>query len=275
MLVYQLSYLLLLPKFACDELIDDKWTPLVDGSAKYDQQCKPSYFCHNKDSIRWNYEPSPTTLTNFMTEWHLECQPSAYIAAAGESFLFGTVVGSFLAPYIINCFGQKNLVVASCIIKGSLNIVLLLLPKRVDLYWSADMMFPILFLGTMANFVGLIAGYQLFCDYAPQRRHAIMGTLWMVGEGMCTVIVSIYYWKISKNWAYLIWVVTGLYFILSILQMMMLVESPRLYYENKQYAECYDCMKYMGSFNRCGMQPKTLKLISDKDVLTKRESLRE
>ena len=36
MLIYQFSYLLLLPKFSCDELIDGKWTALIDGTPEYD-----------------------------------------------------------------------------------------------------------------------------------------------------------------------------------------------------------------------------------------------
>ena len=92
---------------------------------------------------------------------------------------------------------------------------------------------------------------------------------------MCTVICSVYYWKISTNWAYLMWVVTCLYFVFAILSVFILVDSPKRFYANKKYAECYDCLKYMGKYNGCGPQPKARRLISDKDVLTKRISQKE
>jgi MFS family permease len=190
-------------------------------------------------------------------------------------FFIGLVIGSFMAPQMINCFGQKKLVVARLIILGLLDLILLLMPKSSDLEWSVNALFAILFIVGVVNFIGLIAGYQLFCDYAPERRHPIMGTLWQIGEGMCTVICSIYYWKISKNWTYLMMIVTCLYFIFAVFSMLILVDSPKRFYANKKYAECYDCLKYMGKYNGCGPQPKVLKLIAHKDVLSKRLSQKE
>ena len=56
LIAYQLSYLLLLPKFSCDEKIGNDWLPIPDGSEAYEEKCKPEYFCDHSDTIKWQYE---------------------------------------------------------------------------------------------------------------------------------------------------------------------------------------------------------------------------
>lgn len=97
-----------------------------------------------------------------------------------------------------------------------------------------------------------------------------MGSMWNIGEGLCTVIISLYYMYVSLDWSYLIWVVNGLYVCFAIAQIFLIIDSPKKLYAEKRYAECYDCMKYMGNFNGVTIQPLALKLISDKSVLGKK-----
>ena len=123
---------------------------------------------------------------------------------------------------------------------------MLLIPKSAGLYWSQYVMIVMLFLDGVINFSGTIAGYQLFCDYAPERRHAIMGSLWNIGEGACVIWCTLYYMFISKDWSWLIWAVTGIHILLGSIVALFLTESPAWLYTNQKYKDCYDVLKYMG-----------------------------
>ena len=56
LLIYNLPYLLLLPKFSCSQLKDGKWFPINysdDEDSDYQKYCNPTYFCKNTDTIQW------------------------------------------------------------------------------------------------------------------------------------------------------------------------------------------------------------------------------
>jgi MFS family permease len=52
MVIYQLSFLLLLPQFTCKQEIEGKWESIADGSTEHTMYCRPEHFCLD-DSIRW------------------------------------------------------------------------------------------------------------------------------------------------------------------------------------------------------------------------------
>lgn len=108
---------------------------MVDGSTEHSMYCRPEHFCLD-DSIRWEYKPSITSLTNWMTQYHLECSSSAYVASFMQAYLTGLVIGSFISPLLISKFGQKRLVILRTFTLAVFDIFLLLLPKKEDLLWS-------------------------------------------------------------------------------------------------------------------------------------------
>ena len=88
-----------------------------------------------------------------------------------------------------------------------MNVITLLLPKREGLVWSQMVLIFCMFLMGAILMSGSIAGYSLFCDYAPKRRKAIMGSMFNFGEGFDTIVISLYYMYVSLEWSFLIWVV--------------------------------------------------------------------
>ena len=52
-LTYCFQYLILLPNWSCEQLIDGQWIQIAPDSERYSQYCKPAYFCQNKDTIKW------------------------------------------------------------------------------------------------------------------------------------------------------------------------------------------------------------------------------
>ena len=91
------------------------------------------------------------------------------------------------------------------------DIILLLLPKKVDLIWSQYTVIALLFLMGFVSFIGVVAGYQSFCDYAPSNMHPTLGMGWNIGEGIVVIIASLYYRYLSLDWAGLIWFTVVLY----------------------------------------------------------------
>ena len=84
-----------------------------------------------------------------------------------------------------------------------------------------------LFLIGVFNFIGLVSGYQLFCDYAPESHKALMGTMWNISEGLDIIWVTLYYKYISLDWQHLVWWLVGCHLLFSIGQMIVLIDSPK------------------------------------------------
>ena len=76
-----------------------------------------------------------------------------------------------------------------------------------------------------------------------------MGVLCMAGESIDVVIVSLYYLFISKDWSYLVIVITVAHILFGIAQMFVLIESPKKLYTEERYRACYDSLTYMAAFN--------------------------
>lgn len=159
LIVYQLNYLLLLPKFACDIKSGGSWSTLKDGSAAYEEKCNPEYFCQNQDTMRWSYVNSEFTLNNWMTSWHMECDTGTYIAAISELYFIGLVIGAQISPWVISLVGMKTPIVWRSFLLAFLNTILLVLPKAAGIEWSQMVLCGCMFLIGIVNFVGTIAGY--------------------------------------------------------------------------------------------------------------------
>ena len=61
--VYGLGYLLLYPKYSCQQLINGIWVPISSDS----DNCKPDYFCHNKETLKFQrIDDDVVSLNNWM-----------------------------------------------------------------------------------------------------------------------------------------------------------------------------------------------------------------
>ena len=107
-LIYNQGYLLLLPAFKCEGIIDP--TP-----KKIEDQCKPEYFCEHKE-IKWSIvEDDIFTLDNWMKKFNLYCGSDLLISAIGMAYFSGFAVGAAVLPGLSDKYGRKWTFVISVI----------------------------------------------------------------------------------------------------------------------------------------------------------------
>ena len=98
-----------------------------------------------------------------------------------------------------------------------------------------------------------------------------MGTMWNLGEGMDTVIFSLYYMFFSHDWTYLVQGLVVLHILFGIGQYYVLIESPKKQYAEGNYRGLYDSLKYMGDFNGIALQFKAEKLLRHSKTMVAHE----
>ena len=83
--------------------------------------------------------------------------------------------------------------------------------------------------GMMAS-VRVNVGYVYLMELMPKNKQTLVGTLWNVGEAMIYFIATIYFWKVSKNWYFIVLVGYAMQ-MFSFFGSLLLPESPRLLVE--------------------------------------------
>jgi len=107
-LIYCQSYLLLLPKFSCQGIIDP--------SKEYDDKCVPEYFCKHNE-IKWSIvEDDQYTLDNWMKKYALYCASDLTISAIGMAYFSGFAVGAAFLPGLSDVYGRKWVFLTSVVV---------------------------------------------------------------------------------------------------------------------------------------------------------------
>jgi MFS family permease len=92
-------------------------------------------------------------------------------------------------------------------------------------------------------------GYIYMCEFAPQKHHTLMGTVWNCSEGAIFIYLTLYYYYISKEW---VW--TQVYGaatnVVTCILLFWIPESPKYLYSEKRYKECVEVLQKMKKFNQ-------------------------
>jgi len=80
-------------------------------------------------------------------------------------------------------------------------------------------------------------GYNYFAEFAPKRTHAVMGTIWIVGDGVMFIGITLYYRFVSKNWEPVFVFALILNIIVLAVLVFILPESPKWLYNKRRFKE--------------------------------------
>ena len=185
------------------------------------------------------------SLENWSYEYDLTCKGSFFIALFSMLYFANWAIASVIFPPLSDKYGRKKLVMYMVFENLTIYIIFLLLPRHH--YWSVYVIMVGLFImGNQAAIVGCVA----FCylnELAPTKYHTTLSTIWLVTEGITSIILAIYYDYITKRWEYIIifYVCEG--FFVLIFHFTFLPESPKWLYENQRYHECFKVLDSIAS----------------------------
>ena len=109
-MIYNLTYLLLFPKYNCWWKNGDVMEPIVNGSESYESYCKPEYFCQNLEKVGFQSNTeSHLSLVNFVTKFNMDCYSGFQISLPGMVFFGGWGLSSMVLPSMADKYGRKKL----------------------------------------------------------------------------------------------------------------------------------------------------------------------
>ena len=69
---------------------------------------------------------------------------------------------------------------------------------------SLDAMIFVMFCFGMTTSIRINVGYVYLMELVPENKQTLIGTCWNIGEAMVYMIGTIYFWKISKDWYFVV-----------------------------------------------------------------------
>ena len=191
---YNLAYLIQQPSYICtfedDEMSDD--------------QCTAANICDGAFGII-GFEIDFSN-SNSILNWHqkldLMCAESWKVNFLGAAYLIGSAVTVLWIPRLSDKSGRKWFYGAGVMIDFALFSAIFL----VD---NLDIMIGIMFCFGATNVLRTQIGLVYMMEFNPKNLQIVIGSLWGISRAFIKSFSTIYFWKISKNWLYIIGVGYG------------------------------------------------------------------
>ena len=179
--IYNLSFLELLPQFTCNYVGQTSTFP-----------CKEADFCSNS-SIEYVITPSPTSLYNWVEKLGLICRPGWQVGFLGSSFFLGWCSTLLWLPSFGDKYGRRKIFWIGNIV--TLGIFTVLMVSKS--FWLTVSM---IFLNGAFESIRLSIGYNYCMELIGASYRTFYGTIWNVNEGLVYLWATIYFWQIDKHW---------------------------------------------------------------------------
>lgn len=165
-LIYQLSYLLLYPRYTCwKRQPNGSLSPIAYPSADFTEYCQPHYFCSHKQEIVFKRDyDCLMTLNNLILKYNADCWDPIWISLPAMMFFLGWTLGSLWLPAYGDQYGRKKLYVLCLCGTLATMVAILLLPSSKP--WFC-VLIGIFFVNGVINGGRGSAGYCLMVEMAP------------------------------------------------------------------------------------------------------------
>ena len=114
-LIYNLPYLLLLPKMKCQM----NGASIASGSADFDKYCNQDYICKNPDLKSFTYQidwKQQYSLRNWIDSFNLFCASNFQISLIAMNFFIGQAIMCIFIPKLQDKYGRKKVFLISSIV---------------------------------------------------------------------------------------------------------------------------------------------------------------
>jgi len=222
-------------------------------------KCPKEVACskNNPKDFEYTYDwDSPLSLTNYIYELSIECEPAYKIKLIGCFYFAGVLVSIVLWTMCTDFFGRKKIILLGPVMQlaafagvSFCNRSLLL----VYLYY--------LLLGC-GSVITICTSYNYLVEFTPRRHRIAVGTLYISVQVLPALLMPVYLSMVSDDPNYYLFI--G--FVASIcgfLFLQPLPESPKYLFSKEMYQQCEDSLNFISRFNGSGVVVDMQRQIED------------
>ena len=125
------------------------------------------------------------------------CATPWKVGFIGSAFFLGWCTTILWLPRLSDGNGRKKFFMAGM----ALNMLLYTMLMTCE---SLDAMIFVMFCFGMTTSIRINVGYVYLMELVPENKQTLIGTCWNIGEAMVYMIGTIYFWKISKDWYFVV-----------------------------------------------------------------------
>ena len=231
-----MSYLQLENKYICffEEFQEFRLAPNAD----YD--CNPEKYNVSQCHVD---EDNPETLQNWIQRLDLHCESKTKVGFIGSCYFIGFLIGALFFPRLSDTFGRKRFVIFGICVHAIIQIGFVVF-DNLYVYYAL-----IIMMGTVAINRASI-GFILGMESIPESSRFYSGAAFHLVDGSMNYLGSFYFLLISRDWIYFGYFNVGLGFIILILAVIFLLESPKFFYTKGRFAEARQVINKIAKTNK-------------------------
>ena len=211
------------------------------GSEEHKAVCKPEYFCNNRDTVEWEIDwSSEFSISNWMTDFRLECESSRAIGMVGGSYFTGYIISTLITKQVCDGLGRKRAFWLGRAIQAFVYISMALLSTadRSNFWWFYWLLF---FMGLQNN-INRTAGCNYYCELMPEASQARFIMYMEVLENGGELLIALVFMLTDTDWRTPYSIAAAMIIAFMTLGLVWMPESPHYLFEAERYEECRDAL---------------------------------
>lgn len=167
--------------------------------------------------VDWDSESS---LDNWYVQQNMECISKARIGLIGSAYFIGWAFAAVFIPRLSDLLGRKVTFLFSMALQ---------LCAFFALYFSRNVNLTTvcMFFFGMAAVGRCSISYLFMMELLPTNMQTLAGTILQVNNNLVSVIATVYFWYISKNWLWIELFAGGLNILCMVTCMLVFPETPK------------------------------------------------
>ena len=159
-------------------------------------KCPKEVACskNNPKDFEYTYDwDSPLSLTNFIYELSIECEPTYKIKLLGCLYFVGVLISIILWTMCTDFFGRKKIILLGSIMQLSAYAGVIFYNHSLFLIY-----FYYLLLGS-GSVITICTSYNYLVEFTPRKHRIVVGTLYLSVQILPAMILPVYLSFISDD----------------------------------------------------------------------------